>query len=267
MSATQSYSQSLRRPVAGARPRSYKTEAVALRAYEMRDADRLVVALTPSLGKLKLTVRGARKVTSKLAGHLDVLNRARIAIAVGHTLDVVTGAESEETFPGVKAELPRLAEALYLMELADLLLPEADPHPASYRAVLDSLRALESGREPAAVARHAEIALLADAGFLPELRRCVACGADVRPERHRYAPALGGVVCGDCPGASGGTLPLSLPALKVLRHFADRAVADAAPLAIGPDVHPELEGALGASVRYVLEREPNAAAFVERLRR
>ena len=263
----QAYSQSLQRPAPGARPRSYKTECLVLRAHPMRDADRLVVVLAPSLGKLKLTVRGARKIASKLAGHLDVLNRARVAIAVGHAFDVVTGAESEETFAPVKSALPRLAEALYLMELADLLLPEADPHPASYRALVESLRALQDGREPAAVARHAELALLADAGFLPELRRCVACGADIEPERHRFAPALGGVVCGVCPGASAGTLPLSLSALKVLRHFAERSVAGAATLNVGSAVHAELQDALGASIRFVLERQPNAAAFVERLSR
>ena len=263
----QAYNQSLQRPSSGARPRSYKTECIILRAHPMRDADRLVVVLAPSLGKLKLTARGARKVASKLGGHLDVLNRARVAIAVGHTFDVVTGAESEETFPSVKAALPRLAEALYLMELADLLLPEADPHPASYRALLESLRALQDGREPAAVARHAELALLADAGFLPELRRCVACGAGIQLDRHRFAPALGGVVCGVCPGASAGTLPLSLSALKVLRHFAERSVGGGAALDIGPAVHAELQDALGSSIRFVLDRQPNAAAFVECLSR
>ena len=136
-----------------------------LRAYRMRDADRLVTVLTPSLGKLKLTVRGARRLTSKLGGHLDVLNRAHLAIAIGHTFDVVTGAESAESFAGVKADLSRLAEALYLMELADLLLPEAAPHPDAYRLLLDALRALEAGRSPASVARHTELGLLQRCGL------------------------------------------------------------------------------------------------------
>lgn len=236
-----------------------------MRAYRMRDADRLVTVLTPSLGKLKLTVRGARRLTSKLGGHLDVLNRAHLAIAIGHTFDVVTGAESAESFAEVKADLSRLAEALYLMELADLLLPEAAPHPDAYRLLLDALRTLASARNPATVTRHAELGLLRDAGFMPELHACVMCRREIEPERHRYAAAMGGVVCDVCPAPAPALLPLSVDALKVLRHFAGRGVAEAAQVALSVTVRDELESVLGASVRYVLEREPHTAGFVERV--
>ncbi len=236
-----------------------------LRAYRMRDADRLVTVLTPSLGKLKLTVRGARRLTSKLGGHLDVLNRAHLSIAIGHTFDVVTGAESAESFAGVKADLACLAEALYLMELADLLLPEAAPHPDAYRLLLEALRALEAGRSPIAVARHTELGLLRDAGFMPEIRSCVMCRRAIEPGRHRYAAAIGGVVCDTCPAPSPALLSLSTDSLKVLRYFADRSVAEASQVALSALVHDELETALGASIRYVLEREPHTAGFVERV--
>ena len=261
----QSYQDGLNRPPPGGRPRAYKTDGLVLRAYRMRDADRLVTVLTPSLGKLKLTVRGARRLTSKLGGHLDVLNRTHLAIAIGHTFDVVTGAESVESFAGVKADLSRLAEALYLMELADLLLPEADPHPTAYRLLLDALRALEAGRSPASVARHTELGLLGDAGYMPELRSCVMCRREIEPEHHRFATAMGGVVCDDCPAPSSALLSLSVDSLKVLRHFAERSVAEASQVALSVTVHDELESVLGASVRYVLEREPHTAGFVERV--
>ena len=175
--ASQGYNEGIRRPPEGARPRAYKADALVLRAYRMREADRLVTVLTPNLGKLKLTVRGARRMTSKLGGHLDVLNHVRLSIAIGHSFDVVTGAESVETFAGIKADLDLLAESLYLMELTDLLLPEAAPHPVAYRVLTAALRALETGSTPASVARHTELALLDDAGYRPELRKCLVCGA------------------------------------------------------------------------------------------
>ena len=259
------YYDGLQRPPPGGRPRAYKTDGLVLRAYRMRDADRLVTVLTPSLGKLKLTVRGARRLTSKLGGHLDVLNRARLAIAIGHTFDVITGAESAESFAGVKADLSRLAEALYLMELADLLLPEAAPHPDAYRLLLDALRALEAGRSPASVARHTELALLSDAGYMPELHSCIMCRREIEPEHHRYVAAMGGVVCDECPAPASSVLPLSVDSLKVLRHFGERGVAEASQVALNGVVRDELETALGASVRYVLEREPHTAGFVERV--
>lgn len=264
--ASPAHNEGLSRPPEGSKPRSYKTEGLVLRAYPMRDADRLVTVLTPSLGKVKLAVRGARRATSKLGGHLDVLNHAHLALAIGHTFDVVTGAESAETFPRVKGDLDRLAEAIYLMELADLLLPEAAPHPGAYRLLIGALRALESGRNTATVARCTELAMLEDAGYLPELRRCLVCGRHVEPERHRFAPSLGGVVCDACVVPGGEALPLSVDALKVLRHFAARPIEEATNVLLDARLQQELEATLGAALRHVLERELHAAGFVEHLR-
>ena len=38
---------------------------------------------------------------------------------------------------------------------------------------------------------------------------------------------MGGVVCDECPAPAPGILPLSVDALKVLRYFAERGVAEA----------------------------------------
>ena len=38
------------RPAPGARPRTYKTEALVLRSFDEGEADRVVILLTPGLG-------------------------------------------------------------------------------------------------------------------------------------------------------------------------------------------------------------------------
>jgi DNA repair protein RecO (recombination protein O) len=256
-----------RRPVPGSRPRSYKTECIVLRSRDTREADRLVTVLAPSMGKLTVTVRGARRAASKLGGHLDVLNRTNLTLALGHSIDVVTGAESLETFGAIKADLDRLALALYFMELADALLPQEAPHPAAYALLLGALRALNGETPATAVARYLELRLLEDSGYLPELRRCLVCGKEVEPEHHRFAPAMGGVVCDTCIVPLGQVLPLSLQALKVLRHYAGHEVEDALRVQLDDPLAYELELLLGAALQQVLEREMATTDFVEHLRR
>ena len=256
-----------RRPGPGSRPRSFKTECVVLRSRDMREADRLVTLLTPSMGKLTVTVRGARKTASRLGGHLDVLNRVNLTLALGHRIDVVTGAESLETFGGVKADLERLALGLYFMELGDALLPLESPHPAAYAVLLGALRALEGGIASEAVPRYVELRLLDDAGYLPELRRCLECGKAVEQGSHRFAPGLGGVVCDTCVVHTGPVMPLSISALKVLRHYAGHGFEDAVRVRLDRALAYELESVLGAALQHVLEREMATAGFVEHLRR
>ena len=255
------------RPGPGQRPRSYKTEAVVLRAFPVLEADRLVTVLTPSLGKLKVTVRGARRITSRLGGHLDVLNRVHLTLALGHRFDVVTGAESAESFASLKGDLDRLAAALYLSELVDGLLPEAAPHPAAYGLLLEALRALDGAQEAEeSVLRYVELRLLEDTGYLPELQRCLVCGKELEAGHHRFAPALGGTVDDRCVVAAGRVLPLSVDALKVLRHFARSDFAEATRLHLGAELDAELEGILGFSLQHVLEREMGTAGFIAHLR-
>ncbi len=254
-------------PLPSGKRRSYKTDCLVLRSDSIGDADRITTVLTPLFGKLRVAARGARRAGSKIGGHLAMLNVVRLDLASGATFDVVTGAEASETFPRVKSDIDRLAEAYYIMELASLLLPEASPHPDAFRTLVEALRALEAGRTPATVARATELAMLADSGYLPELRRCLACGCDIEPERHRFAPGLGGVVCDACPVEAGAALDLSVDALKALRYFASRPVGQAALLRLDAATHGQLESVLGAAVRHVLERDLHAAGFVEHLRR
>ena len=254
------------RPGPGQRPRSYKTEGVVLRAFPVLEADRLVIVLTPALGKLKVTVRGARRIKSRLGGHLDVLNRVSLTLALGHRFDVVTGAESAESFASLKGDLDRLAAALYLSELVDGLLPEAAPHPVAYDLLLAALRALDGDGPPETVLRYVELRLLDDTGYMPELQRCLVCGKELEPGHHRYAPALGGTVDDRCVVAAGRVLPLSVDALKVLRHFARADFAEATRLHLGSELDAELEGILAFSLQHVLEREMGTAGFIEHLR-
>jgi DNA repair protein RecO (recombination protein O) len=257
----------MRRPGDGERPRSYKTEALVLRSRPMREADRLITVLTPNLGKLPVTVRGARRITSRLGGHLDAFNHVHLTLALGHHVDVVTGAESIESFGAVKSDLDRLATSLYLMELADALLPDASPHPGAYALLLAALRAINEGESTDAVARYVELRLLDDSGYMPELGSCQVCGAEIVPEHHRFAPGLGGVVDDTCDVPMGQVLSLSLNALKVLRHYGRSNMADAVQVGLTPTLRDELERILGVSLHYVLEREMATADFIDHLRK
>jgi DNA repair protein RecO (recombination protein O) len=257
----------LKRPGEGERPRSYKTEAIVLRSREVREADRLITVLSPALGKLPVTVRGARRINSRLGGHLDVFNHVHLTLALGHRVDVVTGAESIESFGRLKADLDRLAAGLYIMEMADGLLPEASPHPGAFTLLLEAVRALDLGAQPDALTRYVELKMLEDSGYLPELMRCQVCGRTIEPEHHRFAPSLGGVVDDTCAVPVGQVLALSLNALKVLRHYHRSRLADAVAVTLSGSLRDELEHILGVQLHQVLEREMASADFIEHLRR
>ena len=71
------------------RDRIYRTEAVIIRRADFGEADRLLTLITP-LGKRRVVAKGARKTTSRLAGHIELFTHATLLLAVGRSLDIVT---------------------------------------------------------------------------------------------------------------------------------------------------------------------------------
>ena len=245
-------------------PKIYSTEAIVLKHTPLGEADYLLVLYTPNLGKTRAVVKGARRIRSRLGGHLEPLMHTSLLMARGQSLDVVSQAEALEGFRPVREDLHRLSQALYMAELVDAITPDEEPNYPVYRLLLDSLRYLAVGDSPALVPFF-QLHLLEHSGFQPELYRCVECSSTLAPGLHRFAPDRGGVLCTSCrpPGVS--ILPVSLNALKVLRFLQKEVYSAVERLHLERDILLEMERLLDALVRQVLDREVKASRFLHQV--
>ncbi|MBI4233978.1 MAG: DNA repair protein RecO [Chloroflexi bacterium] len=249
------------------KPRLYTTEAITLRRAPTGEADQLVTLYTPYLGKLRAVARGARRPRSKLGGHLEPLNYARLLLARGRSLDTVSQAETLRAFPGLRTNLDNLARGIYIAELVDAFTPDEHPNTPVFRLVLEALGRLEEG-EGELLLRHFELHLLEHLGYRPELYTCVQCRSPITPNAHVFRPSLGGVVCLRCQGQGPGlVLPLSVDALKTLRYLQGHAYGDVRRLRLSPALARELERLSQTYFREQMERELRSAAFLETVRR
>ena len=258
-------------------PRLYKTEAIVLRQRKLGEADRILTLHTPAYGKLDAKAKGVRKTTSRMAGHLQPLNRCMVQLARGRTMEVVAGCETLESFQTLRDDLERLSRALYAAELADRFLPERMENTTTYRLLLDTLRRLQ-GDDPSTsslagqagqdlVLRHYEMRLLELSGFRPELERCLGCAQPLQQQANFFSPTAGGTYCSSCGAGAAGSRSLSVNGLKVLRLLQRASYVDIGGLKMPPPLALEVERHLRSYIVCMLERDINAAAFVERLRR
>ena len=248
-------------------PRLYKTEAIVLRQRKLGEADRILTLHTPSHGKLDAKAKGVRKTISRMSGHLQPLNRCMVQLARGRTMEVIAGCDTLESFQHLRDDLDRLSRALYAAELADRFLPERVESVATYRLLLETLRRLQSDADQDIVLRYYEMQLLDLSGFRPELARCLGCDQPLQPKQNFFAPAAGGTYCSSCGAGAAGSRTLSLNGLKVLRLLQRASYKETGRLSMPPALAQEVERHLRSYIVYMLERDVNAAAFVERLRR
>ncbi|WKZ51072.1 MAG: DNA repair protein RecO [Anaerolineales bacterium] len=250
------------------KPRSLRVEAVVLRHSDFGEADRLLTLYTREQGKTRAVAKGARKIASRKAGHLEPFTRVKLQLARGRDLFIVTQAETVDAYPALRVDLTLTGYAAYVLELVDRFVPdEESASPSLYRLLTETLSRLDAGENPWLTVRSCEMRLLDLLGFRPRLFECANCGNEIQPEDQFFSAALGGAVCPRCGQGLPRLWPVSVDALKYLRHFQrsdHRAAARARPNA---ETQKEIEAVMQGYFQYLLERELNTPGFIKQIAR
>jgi DNA repair protein RecO (recombination protein O) len=249
------------------RPRTYKTRAIVLAHLDLGEADRIITLLTPEDGKIRAIAKGVRRPRSRIGGSVEPFAELDLVMARGRNLDVITQVGVAHAWLRLRDRLESTATAWYLGELADRAVEErAGAHPV-YGLLHRACQLLDDGMAPERVARWFEMGLADALGVRPELERCVECDHVLEAgEAFRWVPALGGVLCPRHPDPPAEWQPLSLPVLKLLRAYRRLDVEAIAALRLPVEVEVEAEVHLRRYLRFVLEREARALAFVDEVR-
>jgi DNA repair protein RecO (recombination protein O) len=139
------------------------TEGLILKRVNFGEADRVLTVLTDRYGKISTIARGVRKITSRRAGNIEVLNRVKLHLfkAKSYTL---SEAESIDTFQRIKDSLTLSTYAFHILELIDRLVPEEQKNPNIYALVLETLELLKTSPRQIFI-RSFEVKLLSLLGF------------------------------------------------------------------------------------------------------
>lgn len=146
--------------------RSYKDEGIVLDRINLGEADRLITILAKHHGKITILAKGARKITSRRAGHLEPLNYVIFSACKGRHFDHLIEIESKQTFTNVKSRLSRVGYGYYLVELVCRLLAENQPHEDIFGLLYETLEHLSTSPRRIFI-RAFEIKMLKSLGFWP----------------------------------------------------------------------------------------------------
>lgn len=256
-------------------PHSYSVEAVVLRHAEYGEADRILTLFTRQRGKTRAVVKGVRKVTSRKAGHLEPLTHVKLQLAKGRDMPLVTQAETVDAFLPVREDLVLTSQAAYVLELVDrFTYDEGSDSTAIFELLTDTLGRLAARAEPWMAIRFYEMRLLDHLGFRPKLFECAICGREIRPEDQFFSFAAGGVVCPESareaalkPSERQALQPISLEALRYLRHFQRSDYGAATRARPEEPIKEETELLMQGFFTYVLERELKTPGFLRQIRR
>jgi DNA repair protein RecO (recombination protein O) len=189
-----------------------KIQAFVLSTLDYGDSDRIVSLFSLEHGRLKAFARGARKSRKRFGAALETFARIEAQVRLKEGLSGLQQADISTIYPGIRADLPRIAHALYACELVEAMTPEGHPLPRLYRLLAAWLDRLETEAAVEDDRRFFEINLLNILGYRPALETCSRCDTPFG-ETGALLPQGGEPVCRAC--ATSGR-PLASDTLKVL---------------------------------------------------
>jgi len=242
--------------------RSYPTQAIVLGHIEYGEADRILKLFTYEKGKISAIAKGVRKIRSRKAGHLEPFTRVNLYLARGRNLDIITQAETEDAYMGLREDLQRVAMASYVVEVLDRFTFEESQNVGLYHLLAKTLSRLESQPNPKTVIHYYELRLLENLGLRPELFDCIDCGKKIIEEDQYFSPLGGGVACSQCGHRRAEAWKINKDVLRYLRHLQRSNWAQVRSIVIPPAVESELTDLIERHLTYLLERKLNTPDFL-----
>jgi DNA repair protein RecO (recombination protein O) len=248
--------------------RSFRVEAVVLRHADWGEADRLLTLYTRERGKVRAIAKGARKIRSRKAGHLEPFTRVTLQLARGHDLLIVTQADTVDAYLPIHDNLVKTSHAAYIVELLDRFTYEDDSENYGiFRLLTEALARLEKEADPWLAIRYYEVRLLDLLGYRPHWFECANCGREIKAEDQFFSASQGGVLCPACGAGLPGAWRVSVEALKYLRHFQRSSYPEAQRARPALEVQSEVEALLQHYVTHLLERALNSPDFIRQIKK
>ncbi len=206
-------------------------KGLIVREHNIGEADRFVTVLTDTMGVIRASVRGARRVNSRANASTRLLSYATLSLVRGRDKFIVDSAVPERVFFATGGSVEQIALAQYFCELFAALAPREEEATPYLRLLLNALHLLEKGEQRDRIKAVAELRLLAMAGYMPDLHAC-RCG---KGEGTRWFDPVQGVLgCDACRTAASAPLtPTVYDAMRFVlqspdnKCFAFRLPADA----------------------------------------
>lgn len=271
----------------------YAARAIVLRTRPLGEKDRIVELFGPGLGRWSAVARGSRGPKSKLAALSQPFVCARLLLARGRSLDVLTQGEIENAHFHITSIPLAAAWASYWCEVAGSL-PERHAEDEAFALLEASLGTLdllcahhaprrnreEEGAEEGVsvearmmlLGHWFEARFLACLGFGTVVGACARCEAKIVVGRENmearvaFSPALGGTLCQGCATSDPERLSPRANTLRLLHRLERTEMPSLLPDAGATQrLEPELRTLLRRSLLAHLDIRPRSRRFLDDL--
>jgi DNA repair protein RecO (recombination protein O) len=243
------------------------TEAVILRARDLKEADKIITLYTKKHGKVQVVAKGLRKIKSKLASSVEMFNFTEVSLYMkdNRNLSTLTGASLKRSLYKLRHDIVKISSASLVVELVDKLIKENQPNVKIYNFLESVLTMMEEdGTDSHLLTLFFMVHLFSLLGYKLHLKSCVSCDSSDYNSA-RFSSLEGGIICPSCYFRDYRALEVSRESLVYLRKLQLTGLSKinsiSVPLAVRKDLERVLDFYLGSHLPWKL----NTRKFMEKL--
>lgn len=126
---------------------AFSDEGIILRVVDFAEADKKVGILSHYHGYQEYLARGARRLNSKKAPHLDLFNQVKFQAGRGESPQMLLQAETQNYFPQIKNNFEKTRVCLSLAEIITNILPFEQEDKETYLSLANYLHAVNDSSD------------------------------------------------------------------------------------------------------------------------
>lgn len=153
-----------------------KVSGIIIAEHNMGDFDKMVTMLTPNLGKISCSARGARRTKSQLMAGTQYLCFGEYQLFKGSDTYTINSCETIEMFYNVRTDLDKLMCAAEITKIINQVATENQNSYNTLKLLLNTIYTIsETDKNLNFVTSIFKLRLSKILGFTPNVNECVCC--------------------------------------------------------------------------------------------
>lgn len=127
---------------------AFSDQGIVIKSLDFAEADKIVGIVTENHGFCEFIARGARRLNSKKAPHLDLFNLVKFQSGRGNSPQLLIQADTVCFYPSLKKSFVRTKIAMLFAEILTRVLAEDVEDRQLYLSLVNFMNALETAENP-----------------------------------------------------------------------------------------------------------------------
>ena len=194
-----------------------KITGIVIAENNMGDFDKMLTILTPNLGKIGCSARGARRPKSLLLSGTQFLCFGEYMVFKSGENYSINSVDTIELFYNIRTDLDKLTYASYITKIITDVTTENQNSFNTLKLFLNTLYAIsETNKNLDFITAVFKLRLLKILGFMPNIRECTEC--KTKENITHFSIMDNGFKCKTCSRQDTGAIEISEPTVNAMKY-------------------------------------------------